>query len=269
MTNLIVTLPGGIALIVALFLMIYRLSNVPGKMVAIIMVFVVIGTYVPISIFLWPGADVFAIHIALYLVTVYLLGIVTSQRDSRKLAGQKATGLHWAPASIVGFFVVLLVADSFFVMFATQGMDNDFVRWLLPSPSSGGKMTSHFPGTVSHDFHEKQQQYNEYLKRFDSQQLRNWQVRKGWIGNAISNKPSLFRVEIKNYEKQPVRSAIVNARFLRPANSKFDKLFVLEEIQPGVYQHSIVLTEPGNWDLILTIKKNEDQHEIRARTTIK
>lgn len=39
-------------------------------------------------------------------------------------------------------------------MFATKGMDTKFAKWLLPEPVSGGKVSSHFPGTVSHDFHE-------------------------------------------------------------------------------------------------------------------
>jgi len=42
----------------------------------------------------------------------------------------------------------------------------------------------------------------------------------------------------------------------------------MQEIEPGVYQQSITLTEPGNWDLILKITKNNDEHEIRAKTVV-
>jgi len=266
--NILVTLLGGVLVIAVVFLSLYRFSQMSGKMVALVMAFVVTGVYVPLSIFFWPGADVFAIHIALYLVSVYVLAIITSQRDSRRLSGKTGFGFHWAPAAIVTFFVLLIIADSFFIMFATKGMDTELAKWLMPAPKSGGKVSSHFPGTVSHDYHEKQDQYNEYLKRFASQQLRDWKIRKGWLGKAIVNQPSIFRVEIKAADKTPVTAAEVNASFLRPANSKKDKTFKMQEVEPGIYQQSIILTEPGNWDLILKIHKDKDEHEVRAKTII-
>ena len=268
MSNIVVTLLGGVFLIAVTFILIYRLSQMSGKMVAVVMAFVVIGVYVPVSIFIWPGADVFAIHIALFLVSVYVLGIVTSQRDTRRLSGKTGFGFHWAPAAIVTFFVLLIIADSFFIMFATKGMDTRFAKWLLPEPVSGGKVSSHFPGTVSHDYHEKQNQYNEYLKRFKSQQLRDWKIRKGWLGKAIVNKPAIFRVEIKTNDNQVVVKAKVSGTFLRPANSNQDTKFVMQEVEPGIYQQSITLIEPGNWDLILKIHKGKDEHELRAKTVI-
>lgn len=260
---------GGVFLIAAIYITLYNVSNMSGKMVAVVMAFVVIGTYVPISIFIWPGADVFAIHIALYLVSVYVLGIVTSQRDARRQSGKEGFGFHWAPASIVMFFVVLIIMDSFFIMFATKGMDNNLVKMLLPEPRSGGKVSSQFPGTVSHDYHQKYEQFVEYSKRFETQKLRNWTIRKGWLGDAVVNKPTVFRVEIKTEKKQAVKNAKVIATFLRPADSKLDKKFTMQEIEPGMYQQSITLPEPGNWDLILKIHKGKDGHEVRAKTIIK
>lgn len=269
MNNLVVTLIGGVLFIAVVFSLIYWLSQMSGKMVAAVMAFAVIGIYVPVSIFIWPGADVFAIHIALYLVSVYVLGIITSQRDARNLSGKTGFGFHWAPASIVIFFVLLIIADSFFVMFATKGMNTNMAKWLLPEPDSGGKVSSNFPGTVSHNYHEKQSQYNEYLKRFESQKLRDWHIRKGWLGKAVATKPAIFRVEIKSKTDKAVSGAKVAGTFLRPANSKEDVTFTMQEIEPGMYQQSIVLTEPGNWDLILKIHKGKDVHEIRAKTVIK
>jgi len=268
MDNLLVTLLGGVFTITAVFILLYNVSNMSGKMVAVVMAFAVTATYVPVSIFIWPGADVFAIHIALYLVSVYVLGIVTSQRDLRRQSGKEGFGFHWAPAAIVTFFVILLIMDSFFIMFATKGMNKDIAEMLLPEPLSGGKVSSRFPGTVSHDYHQKQNQYNDYLKRFEAQKLRDWSIRKGWLGEAVVNQPAIFRVEIKDKENKRVKNAIIKGSFLRPANSKLDTLFTMQEIEPGVYQQSITLTEPGNWDLILKITKNNDEHEIRAKTVV-
>ncbi len=269
MDNILVTLLGGVFSIAAIFILLYSVSNMSGKMVAVVMAFAVTATYVPISIFIWPGADVFAIHIALYLVSVYVLGIVTSQRDARRQAGKEGFGFHWAPAAIVTFFVVLIIMDSFFIMFATKGMNTNIAKWLLPAPVSGGKISSHFPGTVSHDYHQKQNQYNDYLKRFETQKLRNWTVRKGWLSEAVVNKPAIFIVEIKSNKQQVVSKAEVSGKFLRPADSKLDTSFIMQEVEPGIYQQSITLTQPGNWDLILKIYKDNDYHEVRAKTVIK
>ncbi|GMR16790.1 MAG: hypothetical protein BMS9Abin31_1172 [Gammaproteobacteria bacterium] len=269
MDNILITLLGGVFLIVAIFILLYSVSNMSGKMVAVVMAFAVTATYVPISIFIWPGADVFAIHIALYLVSVYVLGIVTSQRDARRQAGKEGFGFHWAPAAIVTFFVILIIMDSFFIMFATKGMNTNIAKWLLPAPLSGGKISSNFPGTVSHDYHQKQNQYNEYLKRFESQKLLNWSIRKGWLGEAVVNQPAIFRVEIKTNKQKAVTNAEISGTFLRPADSKLDKSFTMQEIEPGIYQQSITLTQPGNWDLILNVHKDNDDHEVRAKTVIK
>ena len=268
MTNILVTLLGGVFLIAAIFVILYQVTNMSGKMVATVMAFAVTGTYVPISIFVWPGADVFAIHIALYLVSVYVLAIVTSQRDARRQAGKEGFGFHWAPAAIVSFFVILIIMDSFFIMFATKGMNSTVAKLLLPEPLSGGQVSSQFPGTVSHDYHQKQDQYNEYLKRFEAQKSLNWTIRKGWLSKAVVNMPAIFRVEIKTTKHQAVKNAEVKGTFLRPANSKLDKQFTMQEIEPGIYQQSITLTEPGNWDLILKINKGSDNHEVRAKTVI-
>ena len=269
MTNILVTLLGGVSLIATVFIVLYSVSNMSGKMVATVMAFIVTATYVPISIFIWPGADVFAIHIALYLVSVYVLGIITSQRDARRQAGKEGFGFHWAPAAIVTFFVILIIMDSFFIMFATKGMDSSVAKLLLPAPKSGGRVSSHFPGTVSHDYHQKQNQYNDYLKRFEAQKSRNWTIRKGWLEEAIVNKPSIFRVEIKTNEQKIVANAKVTGKFLRPADSKLDTSFTMQEIEPGIYQQSITLTQPGSWDLVLKIRKDNDEHEVRATTSIK
>lgn len=269
MDNILVTLPGGVLAIAAIFVLLYNVSNMSGKMVAVVMAFAVTATYVPISIFIWPGADVFAIHIALYLVSVYVLGIVTSQRDLRRQAGKEGFGFHWAPAAIVSFFVILIIMDSFFIMFATKGMNTNIAKWLLPAPVSGGKISSHFPGTVSHDYHQKQNQYNDYVERFESQKLLNWTIRKGWLGEAVVNQPAIFRVEIITDKNETIKDAKVSGTFLRAADSKLDTTFIMQEVEPGVYQQSVTLTKPGNWDLIIKIHKGNDAHEVRAKTVIK
>ena len=269
MSNLFFTLPGGVIAIAVIFILLYSVTSMSGKMVAVVMAFAVVATYVPISIFIWPGADVFSIHIALYMVTVYILGIVMNNRDARRKAGQKGFGFHWAPAAIITFFIILIIMDSFFIMFATKGMESHVAEILLPKPQSGGKVSSHFPGTVSKNYHQKYSEYNEYLERFEAQKLRNWSVRKGWLGEVTTNTPAIFRVEIKDDKNTAVKDAKVSGQFLRAADSKLDQSFEMREIEPGAYQQSVTLPKPGSWKLVLKIVKDKDVHEIHATTTVK
>lgn len=268
MTDLLYSLLGGIALIVLVFIAMYRFSRMPGKLVAVVVAFLVTGIYVPIAIFIWPGADVFAIHIAIYLVCVYVLGIISSQRDARRREGQIGLGFHWAPAAIVIFFLLIITADSIFIVMAQKGVSKDVANWLLPKPDTGGSISSYFPGTVSHDYHQKEDQYNQYLQRFEEQKERDWHVRKGWLVEPVATKDALFRVEIKDHTRHPLQGAQVTAKFLRPANSRQDQSFTLQEIEAGVYQGSLILSEPGKWDLVLVIKKDNNLHEIRATTSV-
>ena len=148
-------------------------------------------------------------------------------------------------------------------------MSSNVAKILLPAPLSGGKVSSHFPGTVTHNYHQKKGQYNDYLQRVEAQKLRNWTIRKGWLEEAVVDQPAIFRVEIKNKIQQAVTKAKIEGVFLRPADSKQDVKFVMREIEPGIYQQSITLTSPGNWDLLLTIHKDSDEHEVRGKTIIK
>ena len=266
MTDILVSLLGGVALISIVFLLVHRYSQLNGKATALLIALLVTGVYVPISILRWPGGDVFAIHIAIYLVTVYVLGIITSQQDAQRAEGGKA--FHWGPASIVVFFLVIMAVDSVFIMLAQRGVDNKLAQWLLPKPETGGKVSSHFPGTVSQDYRQKETEYNAYLERMAEQQERNWQIKKGWEATPIVAKTATFKLSVADKSGQPIKGALVEGKFLRPGNIKLDIPFVLAESEPGVYRASLSLPQPGRWELLLFIRKDDIVHELRANTTV-
>ncbi len=239
-----------------------RFTRMRAKQIAVILAFVVLLVYVPWAILAWPGADVFAIHLALYLITAYILGIVGSvSRDDGR-------GWHWAPVIIVAFFAFIIVVDVVFVGLAQTGITGIFEH-LLPQPRSGAPVVdSRFPGTVSHAFQEKEAQYNAYLEQVRRQRARGWKVRKGWLGGARAGVDSVFQVEVRDRDGRPLSGARVGGRFLRPSNSALDRSFTMNEIQPGLYRAGIRLPAPGIWDLVLHVRKGGDLHEVRATTSI-
>lgn len=269
MNNMVTTLIGGMFVIAVSFILLYRFSRLSGKATAATMALLVSVIYLSYAAVNWPGADVFAIHIAIYLVLVYILGIITSQRDAKKLAGEKpGLGMHWAPASITAFFIFLIIADSMFIMVATKGIDYDLAQWLLPKTQSGRTVSSNFPGTVSHDFQEKGQQYNAYLNRIREQSKLGWQVKKGWLGEPKVGEAVMFRVTVRDKNGQPIEAAEVNGSFMRPGNIKVDQTFSMQEKAPGDYFALLTLTEQGTWNLALKIKHQQGSYEFIATTTV-
>jgi len=266
MTDFLATLLGGTLFIAVMFLVVHRFSRFSGQATAVLMALLVIIIYVPYSIIFWSGGDVFAIHIAIYLVSVYVLGIMSSQWDKR---GEGETrGFHWAPTLIVLFFVVVVSVDSVLVMLAQQGVNSDVAKWLLPKPSSAQRVTSYFPGTVNYDFHQRSAEYNALLHRIENQQRRNWNIKKGWLNEPQVNKSAIFRLELRDAQGEMIRDATIEGKFMRPGNTKMDQSFNMQQVEPGVYQVALVLPQPGNWSLLMMIHKGDILHELMARTQV-
>ncbi len=263
MFTLATTLVGGIIVIIILFLLTHRFTRLNGKAVAMWMALIVIGTVIPYSIMFWPGADVFSIHFAVYLMTVYILGIITSQREAAV-----NRSWHWGPYVIGGFFLVVISVDSVLVTLAQKGMNSSIAQTWLPKPDSGVKVSSFFPGTVSHDYQQKGEQYNAYREQVEEQHKLGWQVSKGWLGNPVVNKSTGFKVRILDHDKKPVAGAKVVALFLRPSDKRQDHVLTLTETVPGDYQNNVNLPLPGRWSVVLKIEQAEKRFDIRASTTV-
>lgn len=266
MTSLVYTLLGGALLIVLLFSLALKILRVDAKALAGLMALLVLGTFVPLSIIFWPGADVFAVHLAIYMITVYALGIIFSQRALNRQQG--GHWFHWGPAAIIGFFMFIVAVDAILIVVAQKGLGKDVALQFLPAPRSGGKVSSFFPGTVSHDFREKESMFNRYVEQRQAQQQRDWQVKLGWSANPRAGQTAVFQIYVTDKDGTPIINADVSGRFIRPADSKLDQSFTMPQNKPGLYQVELNLPAPGKWELILNIKQGEALHEIRAGTEI-
>lgn len=270
MTDMLYTLLGGVVLIAIVFVLLYRFTHMGGKVVAGMTAMLVIGITMPIVILDWPGADVFAIHIAVYLVTVYVLGIVTAQRDARKLAGSEEGWFHWGPAALVVFFMIVIGVDSVFIYLAQKGVDSEIAGWLLPPPRSGAPVSSHFPGVVAGDYSKQHEEFNQYQQLRQEQQERGWQIQKGWLGEARAGEVSRFKLHVMDNAGTPIHDAQVKGVFMRAGNTRLDQIFTMQSQvdEPGSYLAELTLPEAGRWELLLRIRKGEALHEIKATTTV-
>ncbi len=267
--ELLISLSLGLALQVLIFMGLRRFAGFGAKQAAVVIALLAVAIYMPYAILKWPGGDVVAMHLAVYLVTAYGLGLILSNREKRiaQMGGDEGW-FHWGPAVIVSFFVVLILFDGVLVVIASRGVPEPIAQWLFPEPAVDAQVTSSFPGVVSHDYQKKQAHYNQYLQQLDVQAERGWRVNKGWLEQPSVDRPGRFQVAVVSKEAMPVTGAVVTGSFLRPSDTRLDQHFTLEESGPGVYRGEIALPARGRWDLVLEIRKGDDLHQLRAETTV-
>lgn len=270
MMESMLALPIGIGLQVLLFVLLYRFTALNGKQAAVIVAFLALAVLIPLALLEWPGGDVLAIYVALFLVTPYVLGIIGNHRERRlALAGlDSGRWFHWGPAVIILFFSVVFLVNATMVVLSRQGMPESMSRLLLPEGDRERQVTMAFPGTVARDFHKKEALYNDHLEQVRKQQERGWQVRQGWLEAPVAGQVKPFQVTVTARDGSPVIGARVRVEFLRPSDQRMDQQVELEEKDPGLYRASIELPLPGLWSTTLVIDRGEDLHEVQANTRI-
>ena len=272
MNNLAATVGLVILFEFLVFAALYKLTRWSGKQVAFTVIVITLGIYIPLGILNWSSLDRFAIHFAFYVMIPYVLGIITTHWEIRRQheAGEdRKQWFHWAPATLVTFFVLLAVVDATIITIAEKGVSPAIMARFFPVKNKDNVGESKFSGTVPHDFQEKEALFNAYLEKRKSQQARGWQVRKGWMQQAVAGRPAVFQVAIEDRAGNPVTRARISGQFLRPADSNLDQAFTMQETGAGLYQVRLTLPEPGLWSLRMTIERGEAWHEVRARTSIK
>lgn len=269
--SLLTTLVTGVVATFAMFFTFYKGVKWTGKMSAAVTILITQAIYIPLAALHWSGLDVFAIHFAFFTMSAYGLGIITSQRDARhRREGEKTDQgwFHWAPATIVGFFLVLAIVDATIITLATKGADSSFMERFLPDPKSGHQVASTFPGSVSHDYQEKYDQFNSYVAQLQEQRERGWQIKDGWAKSPMLGQAATFKIRVLDRAEAPVTGAQVTVDFQRPASRSKDKKLVLPEVGDGYYGMDVTLTEPGLWNVVLLVERGEERHEIRGETVV-
>lgn len=264
--NLLITLGIGVALIILVFFALNRLLRLPARQSAVIVAILTLGMYLPYALLHWEGGDVLSIHLAVYLITVFMLGLLGFHHEQKR--PDNVRSFRWGPGMIIGFFAVIIAMDAVFVTVATSGLSSNIAQSILPKPRHADNVSSHFPGVISHDYQKKESLYNEYLKKVREQEERGWQVHYGWVGEATTSQPTPFQVQARDKQGEPIRAATVEVRFLRPSDKKQDFSLTLPEVEPGLYRADITPSMPGLWQVVILVQRGADTHEVRAATDI-
>lgn len=262
--NIALTLTVGVLVSAALFFLLYKGLKRPGKLSALLTILVVQAIYIPLAAMNWAGLDVFAIHFGFYTMTAVILGILITHRDER--GGR----FHWGLGIIIGFFLILAMVDATIITLANSGASADFVRRFLPEPQreSATNITSAFPGTVAYDYQKKYDLYNNYMTQLQTQRERGWKLADGWLEKPQLGKPSQFRIHVTDKAGQVVAGAQAEVEFMRPSNKQLDQRVVLPEVAPGFYGMPLQLPAPGQWDMVITVARGDEVHEVKGETWV-
>jgi len=269
---LVLTLGLGSLLAFSLFFIFYKVLHWSGKMAALATAASMLLVYVPLSIAHWASIDVFAIHFAFFMMIPYGLGIISGvHAERREQEGTLKKGMHWIPAFIVVFFILLAVIDSIIISFATTGLGGGLAQMILPKGESddvGRHISSQFTGAVSNDLQDEEKQFDKYVIKLNKQRQRGWKIGGGWDKTPLVNKPETFRLTAKNKAGNAITGATVTTEFRRSSDMKFDTLYTLKETSEGIYTGSVTLPLAGCWSMKVLVIKDEDEHEIKGQTEI-
>ncbi|MFN4263977.1 MAG: FixH family protein [Thioalkalivibrionaceae bacterium] len=270
MDSLVISLGLGTALIVVLFLLIYRFTSLKGYSTAALVVGLTMLWFIPWSVLTWDGADVLAIHLALYIIAPYGLGIITSQLEARTRAGKPRIGrLHWFPLTLIAFFGVIATVNAAMITFANNGLPQGLVGVLIPAPESGAReVHSAFPGTVARITERKEALARTYIGRLELQETFGWDVRTGWVSRPSVGTPGRFQVTLNSVEDGLISNATVRGHFMYIASESQDQYFEMQPRGNGVYVADLALDAAGRWDLLLQVEHDGRLYEREGFTIV-
>jgi nitrogen fixation protein FixH len=270
MENLVVSLGVGVALIAALFFVIYRFTSLRGYQTAGLVFAITMLLFIPFSVLTWAGADVFAIHLALYVIVPYGLGIITTQQEAQHGTKARRARLHWAPMTMLIFFGIVATANAILLSVATHGMPSRFIGVLLPQPESQAtEVTSGFPGTVARISERKEALAINYFDLLRKQQLLGWQVHQGWRSRPEAGEPAVFQVRVLDRDGQPISDAAIEGQFMRVSDFNLDQSFAMHPVGGGLYQAEVTLPAAGRWDLLFRVQHGGHVFEQQASTRVR
>ncbi|MBI3562024.1 MAG: FixH family protein [Gammaproteobacteria bacterium] len=265
MQDLLLSLPIGVVLITLVFITLRRGWKLPTVTIAVGLVVGVMGLLGIIGALAWPGLDVFAMLLAVYLLTIYINALLW---QTSATASETTPRRHWAPLLLISFFGFVIAINLLFLVLADVGTDSIIGRWLLPSKHPGEVVSSIFPGTVAHDYREKEDQFNQYQQLRDQQRVVGWKLHYGWKVSPLENTLARFELNLRDKNAQPVRADKIQGVFYFPGDARLDTSFTMQAVADGNYQAELRLPHAGRWDLVLLIQRGTDQHEVRASTDV-
>ncbi|MDP3123747.1 MAG: FixH family protein [Thiobacillus sp.] len=234
--NTMTTLSGGLLAVFVLYQIGGRFPTLPPTLRALLAGLLPLLAYFLLIVGRWPGLDVVAIHISVFLAAGLVLYAVTQFR--RRSAGR----MHWAPKLLIGFFLGLVVINGSLLYIASNGLPGELGRWWLGS--DGGAVHSGFSGVVEHGQSAAKAVSSELSQTHRESEL-GWQVEVSGLGGSDS--PRAIEVRVRDRTGLPVERLDAEVRLLRPGAAQAVHSAPLNTLDAGVYGGMLALPASGRW----------------------
>ena len=251
--NTMTTLSGGLAAVFSLYVMGGAIRNLHPMLRALLAGLLPLLAYFSLIVGRWPGLDVVAIHISVFLAAGFVLYAVTQIR--RRSVGR----LHWAPKLLTAFFMGLVVINGTLLYIATQGLPDPIARWWLGS--NGTAVYSGFSGVVPHGEGAAKAISSELSKAHRESEL-GWHVEVAGLDGSDTER--VVQVRVKDRTGLPVDRIEAALYLLRPGATKPEMALPLSALDPGVYGGVLTLPARGRWVAELRLLSD---HTVRYQQT--
>jgi nitrogen fixation protein FixH len=249
-----VTLFGGAALIALLYFGL-RLAGVSNYWRGVISGALPTLAIMFYSLSHWPGGDVVALHLALYVATAIVLTLTGDRKT-----GAPRQPMHWIPKIIVGFFLTLALLMAGFVSISISGLPPFVAQWFLPNAANKQVYTA-FSGEVPHD-EAAAKVVSQYMKKSERQRQLGWQIEVVGLDQIKGGQASEVTVSASDSAQQPLEGATVTLTIKHPADgADTGKSAKLSAFEPGRYRALVGMDRPGQWVAVLLIERGQDRFE--------
>lgn len=247
--NTLTTLFGGLAAVFVLYAAGGAIRGLPPILRALLAGLLPLLGYFVLIVGRWPGLDVAAIHISVFLAAGLVLHAVTQFR-------RRGTGrMHWVPKLLTAFFLGLVVVNGSLLYIATRGLPEPVARWWLGS--DGGAVYSGFSGVVEHGQSAAKAVSSELSQAHRESEL-GWQVEMSGLDS--NETPRAIQVRVKDRTGLPVDRIDGELRLQRPGAVQSPLIVPLSALDAGLYGGVLHLPASGRWLVELRLQRDGKVH---------
>lgn len=248
--NTINTLFGGLVSVLVLYAIGGAFRGLSPMLRAVLAGLIPLAVYFALIVGRWPGLDVVAIHVSVFLAAALVLFAMTQFRQ--RTAGR----MHWAPKLLTAFFIGLVFLNGTLLYISTKGLPEPIARWWLGS--DGGPVYSGFSGVVPHGEGAAKAVSSELKEAHRESQL-GWQVDVSGLDNVDSRSIPL-QVRIKDRTGLPVERVDAEVRLMRPGSTTPAQTLPFVSGEAGVYLATLSVPAAGRWLLELRLMRDGGLH---------
>lgn len=246
-----ITLFGGLAAVLLLY-GVARTLRMPSELAGLVAAGIPLFAYIATLFGAWPGLDVVAIHIAVFIIAAFVLVVFSRYRA-------KQSRMHWVPRALIAFFMVLVVMNAGFLYVSTKGLPPTLANLLLPG-SDNKTLHTGFAGTTRHG-EEAAKAISADLSRQHRNEELGWRVRvEGLRMPTVGQNAVMVFADDRN--GRPLTNLAGEWRVGRPGAELAS--VPLKATVDGQYEARLDFTGAGLWLVELRLDAYRQAWEIRV-----